>query len=314
MFLGRPGSQPRSSEYISFISPPSCWTDSDPDHKTSDRSGRLALRVLEFKLRYFLTTCPQTRESSDGLETAHKCTVCGSVEITDQCRTCLEALLGDVNAEGHDLPDDAAFSDVITELDRDPRVDLSLVASVSLLRLAGIGLGGAGRAAVASPMFHVDVPHFLRAVLILDVQLQRTPSHIPLRLLLVKLYSLLGCASLATQLWIPQIKRCIQDGLCPLLFDRISSIAPGLAVVTWPLLEHLKSYYGPLWRKPPVKVWDAFSQGNHCSILGMAEFDDRLKRSSTRVMTLVEDRRLLRAGAGRLKELDDTPLFCKRNP
>jgi hypothetical protein len=157
---------------------------------------------------------------------------------------------------------------------------------------------------------------FLQAVLLLDTQLKETPSDNELRLLLVKLYLILGCASYAHQLWTPlEVKRTIHDSLSPLFFDRISSLSPGLFHGIRPLMEPLRSYYTYSLRdKSPLRIWDAFSSGSYTSILDMTEYDSKLRRSCTVMMTLVEERRATRSFGGKIEcEIEEHQLtgeFC----
>jgi hypothetical protein len=148
----------------------------------------------------------------------------------------------------------------------------------------------------------VDPGLFLQAVLLLDTQLKDTPGDTELRLLLVQLYLLLGCASYAYQLWTPlDVKRTIQDSLSPLFFDRISSLSPGLFQGTRPLMEPLRSFYNHnLGDRSPVRIWDAFAAGSYTSILDMTEYDGNLRRSCTVMMTLVEERRAIRCYGGKI--------------
>lgn len=161
----------------------------------------------------------------------------------------------------------------------------------------------------------MDVSRLLQAIVILGAQVSKTPNEVPLRLVLVQFYLLLGCASLAYQTWLPMdVKRTIQDALSPLFFDRISSISPGLfSQNRHPLMEPLTSYYTGLLREAsPVKVWDAFAAGSYSSILDMATYWDRLRRSCTIVMTAVEERRATRAHGGRIETgIEQSPMLCK---
>jgi hypothetical protein len=151
------------------------------------------------------------------------------------------------------------------------------------------------------PLRGVDTSNLLQAILVLDTQLRDTPDDTGLRLLLVQLYLLLGCGSYAYQLWAPlDVKRTIQDALSPLFFDRISTLSPGLFQGNRPLMEPLRSYYTTTLRDQcPLRIWDAFSSGSYSSILDMVEYDSRLRRSCTLVMTVVEERRAMRAIGGR---------------
>lgn len=226
------------------------------------------------------------------------------------CNPCLENVITSALTTYQDL--DKA-PEKLKGLDKDPRADLALAAASALLKLGG--LRQRPSPARMSPLSTADASRVLQAVAILGSQLSRTPNEIPLRLVLVKLYLLLGCASLAHQTWVPMdVKRTIQDSLSPLFFDRIASISPGLFHQgRHPLTEPLTSYYSACLRdRSPVKVWDAFAAGSYTSILDMAEYSDRLRRSCTLVMTAVEERRATRALGGRIESgIDQSPLLGK---
>lgn len=195
--------------------------------------------------------------------------------------------------------------EVLKGLDKDPHVDLALVASSALLKLSG--LRQSPSPSRLPPLSTVDASRLLQAAVVLAAQLSKTPNEIPLRLLLVQVYLLLGCGSLAHATWVPMdVKRTIQDALSPLFFDRLSGLSPGLFQHSGPgrqaLTEPLASYYsGCLRERSPVKIWDAFTAGSYTSILGMAAYSDRLRRSCTLVMSVVEERRATRALGGKIE-------------
>lgn len=271
------------------------------------------VRVLETKFRYFLTTCPLTLEHvgvvGEAAEPQLKCKFCSST-TTRNCETCLESVTSVALSVYKDLE---KTPDVRKGLDKDPRVDLALIAASALLKLSGLRQCRASTQ--VPPLSYVDISRILQASMILDTQVQKTPNDIPLRLLLVQLYLLLGCATLAYQTWTPmEVKRTIQDSLSPLFFDRLSTISPGIFQQTRRLLEPLTSYYtGCLREDSPVKIWDAFTAGSYTSILDMAEHSDRLRRSCTLAMTVVEERRATRAHGGRIEDgIDQAPLLGKQ--
>jgi hypothetical protein len=207
---------------------------------------------------------------------------------------------------------DSELSDAIPRLDKDPRLDLALVIGISLLKLAGLK----PQTSDTGPSIWKDIDPglFLQGVLVLDVQLKVSPRDNELRLLLVQLYLLLGCASYAYQLWIPlDVKRTIQDALSPLFFDRISNISPGLFQGTRSFMEPLRAYYNNTLRDAcPLRIWDAFSSGSYTSILDMVEYDSDLRRSCTMMMALVEERRAIRCFGGRIEcEIEAHPLTGK---
>ncbi|POS71335.1 hypothetical protein DHEL01_v210268, partial [Diaporthe helianthi] len=286
--------------------------------KTPDAQRQLVVRVIEIKFRYFLTTCPLTQEHiaiiSEAGDAQLKCKFCSTTSTTKNCNTCLEDVVSKALTTYKDLDKTA---DVLKGLDKDPHVDLALVASSALLKLSG--LRQSPSPSRLSPLSTVDPPRLLQAAMLLAAQLSKTPNEMPLRLLLVQMYLLLGCGSLAHATWTPtDVKRTIQDALSPLFFDRLSGVAPGLFRRqhnnngSSSLTEPLSSYYaGCLRDRSPVKIWDAFAAGSYTSILDMAAYSDRLRRSCTLVMAVVEERRAARALGGKIEGgIEQSPLLA----
>ena len=274
----------------------------------------ILLKVLELKFRYLLTTCPQALSEVpsviDGQQQAHpcRCRFC-SKPASSPCEECLTSIISSAAATHHTISASPEHVRAIPQLDKDPRLDLSMLIGLCLLKLSGLQR----RASNSSqpPLQDISPQRFLQAVLVLDSQLKATPDDTGLRLLLVQLYLLLGCASYAYKLWAPlDVKRTVQDALSPLFFDRISTLAPGLFQGSRPLMDLLRSYYTYTLRDPcPIRVWDAFSSGSYTSIIDMAEYDNRLRRSCTLVMTAVEERHAATALGGKpIFDIDEDPL------
>lgn len=273
------------------------------------------MRVLEIKFRYLLTTCPVTLEHivvvGEGEDPQLKCRFCSTI-TPRSCNKCLESV---ASAALSAYKDFEKTPEALKGLDKDPRSDLALVATSALLKLSG--LGETPPSTKLSPLSNVNVPSLLQAAVILATQVERTSTDVPLRLLLVQVYLLLGCATLAHQAWQPMdVKRTIQDALSPLFFDRLSTISPGLFHDgKRSLTDSLSSYYIPLLREPaPVKIWDALATGNYTSILSMAEYSDRLHRSCTVAMAVIEERKALRACGKPVVGLDQVQLLGELSP
>lgn len=284
----------------------------EPCPQNPDAQRQLVVRVLEIKFRYFLTTCPLTQEYiavvAEAGDSQLKCRFC-STTSTKSCTSCLESVASTALSTYQGLD---KTPDILKGLDKDPHVDLALVASSALLKLSG--LRQTPSPSKLAPLSSVDVSRLLQAALVLATQLSKTPNEMPLRLVLVQVYLLMGCASLAHTTWVPMdVKRTIQDALSPLFFDRLSSVSPGLFSGRQALTEPLTSYYsGCLREKSPVKIWDAFTAGSYTSILDMAAYSDRLRRSCTLVMAVVEERRATRAFGGKLEGgIEQSPLLGK---
>ncbi|KAL2268243.1 hypothetical protein VTJ83DRAFT_3089 [Remersonia thermophila] len=279
----------------------------------ASKPRKCTLRALDLRLRYLLSTCPQTlsprpADDADAKEAPYLCSLCGS-PASLPCAKCLRKLVVDACSAYKEVNDDKELADAVQALDKDPRIDLALVISVALLKLSGLQ-PCAGDANI-SLWRDAEPSLFLQAVLLLDAQLRATPGDTELRLLLIQLYLRLGCVSYAHKLWTPlDVKRTIQDALSPLFFDRISALSPGLFQGTRPPMEGLRTFFTyTLADSCPVRIWDAFSAGSYPSILDMVDHDDKLRRSCTVMMTLVEERRATRCFGGKIDiEIDQHPL------
>ncbi|KAK1830396.1 N-alpha-acetyltransferase 25, NatB auxiliary subunit [Podospora conica] len=283
----------------------------------SDKPKQFTLKAFVSKLRYLLTTCPQTlsRHPSvvDGKEQSdpYQCRFCSQLTSLP-CRHCLKDIVTEAASTYKQISNDKQLIAAIPSLDKDPRLDLAMVIGTAILKLAG--LRTKDHSLTRLPMRGVDAGLLLQATLVLDTQLKETPRENGLRLLLVQLHLLLGSASIAYQLWIPMdVKRTIQDALSPLFFDRISTLSPGLFHGSRPLMEPLRVYYRHTLRDEcPLKIWDAFQSGSYTSILGMNEYDSTLRRSCTLMMSMVEESRATRAFGGKVDvEIADQQLAWK---
>ncbi|KAK3346105.1 N-acetyltransferase B complex non catalytic subunit-domain-containing protein [Lasiosphaeria hispida] len=270
-----------------------------------DKLRQVILTSLKCKLQYLLTTCPHTLSYHpsvvDGQKQGkpYRCRFCSHLTPLP-CEHCLKQVILEAATTHMQISADKELISAIPRLDKDPRLDLSLVIGTSLLKLAALPPNASG---VTPPaMRNINPGLLLQGIVVLEAQLRETPSDSGIRLLLVQLHLLIGCATYAHQLWVPMdVKRTIQDALSPLFFDRISSISPGLFQGSRPLMEPLRSYYSNSLRDNcPLRVWDSFSAGSYTSILGMSEYDDTLRRSCTLMMTLVEERRASRAFGGKI--------------
>lgn len=243
---------------------------------------------------------------------SHQCRFCSNL-TTFPCRHCLKQIITDAASVYKQVAADKELIASIPRLDKDPRIDLSLVIGTALLKLSGLRAGTVDGS--RPPLQDVDSGLLLQSVLVLDTQLKQTPSDNGLRLLLVQLYLLLGNASYAHQLWTPlDVKRTIQDALSPLFFDRISTISPALFQGQGRgLLDPLTHYYNyTIGGDSPLKIWEAYSYGSYTSILDMVKYDDKLRRSCTLFMTLVEEYRAARLSGTKLEyEIADHPLTCE---
>ncbi|OAA61737.1 N-acetyltransferase B complex, non-catalytic subunit [Niveomyces insectorum RCEF 264] len=246
--------------------------------------------IVGYKLRYLLTTCPQTRwprtvvssatttttsartttaaaeAAPPGVLPQLACKFCRHPARPTGCAHCLQA----VATGSLQLHSRLCTADACPGLDRDAaRVDLALVAASCLLRLAGYRYSQASSLTFSLPSSSsssssslssrgpqlcnnvCSAAPFLQAIAVLDAQHRQTPDDPTLRLLLVRAYVVLGCAAHALPLWTPlHVQRTVLDALGPLFYDRLASVAPGAFAGRQPLLAPLQSYFRTVLRHP----------------------------------------------------------------
>ncbi len=209
---------------------------------------------------------------------------------------------------------------VLPHLNGDPLSDLALIGSLSLLQLARAGQSRRYRKNEGSPLYSVDIQYVFQAILWLDSYLTTWPKNEPLRMLLVKLYLLIGCVSRAKVLWDQfDIKNAILDSMISLFFDRISTIAPGLFVqgsshVRNPMDAFHYFYRNAVRRTIQQETIEALQNQNWQSIFLIYGYGNNLKQSCALVMTVVEGRRGERLKTGKnMDSIDDDPLVCNIN-
>lgn len=252
--------------------------------------------------------------------------------MEQSCRTCLEMIATAALTKYIDLG--RHTNTVLRSEDKDPSVELAVLASMALLKSSGLRqtLHPTTRVALSG----INISRLLQAVAILHTQLKKLeilqldtqrrnleklkvpqgvgrrqktnnlkkeeiPVEIPveIRLVLMQLYLLIGCASIAYRTWTPMgVKRAINEALAPHFFDRISTISPGCdarAIGEESSLALLRKTWSSLFEnEAPSKIWEAFAHGNYPEIFRLAEYWYHISRSFTLVMVVVEERRATR--------------------
>ncbi|RYP59394.1 hypothetical protein DL770_010207 [Monosporascus sp. CRB-9-2] len=280
------------------------------ENKDGDKYKGLTLVAILLQIRFLVAT--STRDST-------VCKYCRSELDHSDCISCFMSIVK-VALENYNagMRDDHLRYNILPKTNGDPLSDLAMVGSVSLLKLARVGRSPGYTA--CSPLHLADIQYILQAIIWLDSYLTASPKNNPLRMLLLKLYLLIGCVSRAKSLWAQfDIKNAILDSLGPLFFDRISTIAPdlfgpGASIRRNPLRPFIDYYSKALRSTIPKQTVEAFKGGNWHTIPSMYEFGEGLKKSCTLVMAVVEERRGLRFKAGHtLTSIADEPLVCNLN-
>ncbi|KAL0938293.1 uncharacterized protein CTRU02_204903 [Colletotrichum truncatum] len=275
-----------------------------------DVSKSASVKTLAFKLQYLGLSSTKTIVRVPNEEPTKpnnwKCIVCAAVNKSSTCTACLHNILESSLALYSTLINS---SDISSSLDCIP--ELAVLAATCLVRLSGWHERSIDNTTSLSKNGRRD--RLLQAALIIEDQLTRTPKHVRLTLVVVRIYLVLGCASRAKELWdTVDVKRTIIDALGPFFFDRLSTIAPTLVLPPnrpeRGLLQGLKAHYqASLKLRMPRRLADAFDSESYTSILEMPKYIERLRKSSTLVMGHVEEARAARALGIRGDSVFDEP-------
>ncbi|KAJ2900747.1 N-acetyltransferase B complex non catalytic subunit-domain-containing protein [Zalerion maritima] len=292
-------------EQLSFAEANHLITKTVPALERNDPKRSLLVNILGLKFRHLVSTSLQAVSPTecigdDGFQPLVACKWCGSV-VTMSCNSCLEQIVIEAVEKQLQYEKESETIANFEKEDVDPAEELTVVAAMSLLKLSGLRHR---EPQPASPLLGIDMHYFLQAVAILDNHLSKNPDRAPIRILLIHLYVLIGCASYAYQIWLPlDVKRTIQDSLAPLFFDRIASFAPGL-FRTGPgfkrIVEPMRSYYRSCLKlRAPSVLWDALEAGSYTSVFDISEYMNKLRHSCTLVMSIIEERKGIRALLGK---------------
>lgn len=151
----------------------------------------------------------------------------------------------------------------------------------------------------------IKTSYLLQATLLLEYAWLYSKSNFQISLLLVRLYSILGCGSLAMRAFQRLgIKQIQLDTLSYTLFDRISSFHPhpfsnnihGSSQFPSPVeyLEKHQRIYAKTRDDVSKNRWTSLEYGSYNSIFQLKEFEDKIKHSLSAVMSVVESRKIAR--------------------
>ncbi|CCU78903.1 cytoskeleton organisation protein/Dec1 [Blumeria hordei DH14] len=184
--------------------------------------------------------------------------------------------------------------------DRHPADDLAILASVCLIKL-GLHNSDKNNESLESK----KISYMLQAALLLEFTWTHSKHNFQISLLLVRLYSYLGCGSLAMRSYQRLGLKQIQlDTLSYTLFDRISSLHPhpyehtlkGLSDKRSPV-EHIKKqqkFFRNVKQQISKNIGLSFKHESYNSIFEMKEVSDRLSNSITAVSGVIEGRKISR--------------------
>ncbi|KAJ2982585.1 hypothetical protein NUW58_g6409 [Xylaria curta] len=277
-----------------------------------DVFGNLLLVALRLRIRFFQAT---------SLTVGEECRLCHSMAHDGpDCVTCLRSITECALGAFHLAMQDKDVSQRAADEAEDPLSTLAVLGSISLIKLAGVG-HKSWQSTKESPLYHTDIQLFLQAVVWLDFYLRKTPKNDSLRLLLVKLYLMMGCVTRALQIWgLFDVKNTLLECLGTICLDRLASISPG-HFITGP--SQLRSFADPfirhfetaIERRYPDIVIKTLQNNSYAEIPGVVELVQNQSRNCVLVLAVVESRRGMRLKTGRTEmTIEEEPLIGSLSP
>ncbi|KAI0536665.1 N-acetyltransferase B complex non catalytic subunit-domain-containing protein, partial [Xylaria digitata] len=281
--------------------------DDAEDTEKPDFFDKLCLIALRMRAWFFQAT---------SLEVGEVCRVCHSVTNEfPECEACLtkitEIALGAFSAgvQDEDVAQKAAGE---TE---DPLSNLALLGSICLIKLAGVGYKNSQHGTEA-PLYGIDIQLFLQGVIWLDFYLRKAPKNDSLRMLLVKLYLMMGCVTRALEIWGSfDIKNTLLECLGTICLDRLASISPshfttGTSYTRTFAEPYIRHFETALQKRYPDIVTKTLENGSYAELPNVIELAQNQSRNCVIVLAVVEHRRGLRLKAGKIETpIQEEPLI-----
>jgi N-terminal acetyltransferase B complex non-catalytic subunit len=227
------------------------------------------------------------------------CIIC-STPCSSYCGICLTALaLGTLKSYGTAIANETNIKTTLLSTDRHPADDLCILSAMCLIKLAVSTEMNSGT------LNGTSAGHWLRASIILEYGWSQSKSNFQISLLLVRMYSHIGCGSLAMRAYQRlNVKQVQHDTLSHNIFDQLSTLHPhsfdhnpdNSSTLRSPL-EQFKDHE-KFYRNAPNQInkniWRAFQLGSYNSIFQLVDLRQHLLNSMTKVMSIVERRRIAR--------------------
>lgn len=258
------------------------------------------LRLLGYKLKYLILSCPVYYTTSPGSKPRFTCMSCEGELEYQSCRECF----GEVYQRCLDLYEIISIEEPDTLSTDSAPADLVIMAALCAVKLAS-----ANPDVPCSSLPPGSFRYIMRGLLLLERQLAFSPKNSQILLLLLQLHLLVGSAPRTTFLFEElSVKRTIMDSLAPIFYDRLTTVAPKLLDPDEDLGYHLADalashYQNSLKLRMPRRLVDAFASDNYSSVLDIPKYITALRNSATRAMSLVEELRSERMLGGPTWEL-----------
>ncbi|KAI0872011.1 N-acetyltransferase B complex non catalytic subunit-domain-containing protein [Hypoxylon argillaceum] len=272
----------------------------------------LLLISLRLRVRFFQAT------SLTAGEECRSC--CSGPNDGPDCVSCLKSITKDALEAFRLGIQDKDVSQKVSSVTGDPLSNLAVLGSICLVKLAGLGRKVRPHM-IGSPLYHTNIHLFLQAVIWLDFYLKETPRNDSLRLLLVKLYLMMGCVTRALEIWnLFDVKNTLLECLGTVCLDRLASISPShfmtgpthLSSFGEPFIRHFKT---ALEKRYPDTVVKTLQNNSYAELPSVIELAQNQSRNCVVILAVVENRRGIRLKSGRNETaIEDEPLIGSLSP
>ncbi|KAI0817885.1 N-acetyltransferase B complex non catalytic subunit-domain-containing protein [Xylaria sp. FL0064] len=268
---------------------------------------KLSLTALSLRVEFFQAT---------SLEVGEECRVCHSLANKGpDCEPCLKSIAGRaLDAFSVGVQDEETSRKAAADTE-DPLSNFAVLGSICLIKLAGTSCEK-WRYMKESPLYHTDMQLFLQAVVWLDFYMRKTRKNDPLRMLLVKLYLMMGCVTRALDIWGSfGVKNTLLECLGTVCLDRLASISPSHFMTgpsstsnfAEPFIRHFET---ALQKRYPDTVTKILQSGSYAELPEIIELAQSQSHNCVPVLAVVEYRRGMRLNNNRTGTLvQDEPLI-----
>ncbi|KAF7937706.1 uncharacterized protein EAE97_007502 [Botrytis byssoidea] len=233
-------------------------------------------------------------------ERSFTCTYCSN-SCGVYCEVCLEQLSKDsIAAYTSAMNDNGKISKSLLPTDRHPADDFCTLAAMCLIKLAL-----SDSSDVDGSLKSKRIAYALQAAVCLEYGWSQSKSNSDFSLILVRIYSSLGCGQQAMKAYLHLSLKQIQlDTLGYSILDRISSLhphpfpsAPDGSSENLKPVDHLKKQrkmYGNCRHQVSNNTWKAFEYGSYNTIFQFQEFSGIITNTLSAVSSAVETTKISR--------------------
>lgn len=233
-------------------------------------------------------------------ERAKSCERCFTQLSDIYCGLCLtELALATMKSYGLAMNDEGGVKKTLQKTDKHPADDLCILSATCLAKLSIKG----NLLTTKEPLETPAVYHLLQAAVLLEYAWSHSKPNSQISLMLMRLYTILGCGSLAFRAFQRlSIKQIQYASLSYYMFDGISSLHPhpfpsensSPQRSIFDELRESQKIYKTSTKSINNKCWSAFEHHNYNTILELEEFKKALTYNTSAVMAVIESRKVSR--------------------